>query len=55
MVQASVGALQQKLADVGDIESLDFASKAHIQACQSRIKRMLTPNLQEYDVMFLGM
>ena len=28
---------------------LDFASKAHLTACGSRIARMLEPELDEYD------
>ncbi len=47
MVQHAVAALGEAIDKVLETGQLDFASRAHLTACQSRIKRMLEPELNE--------
>jgi len=49
-------ALQKLSQDLGNVLSnakLDFASQAHLTTCKSRIDRMLSAELKEYDVITL--
>jgi hypothetical protein len=52
LLQHSLHELSKQIDAVtkGD-PALDFASAAHLEACKSRIDRMLTPPLEEYDMM----
>ncbi len=48
MVQHSLRTLSDQLGQVMKSGQLDFASAAHLGDCQSRIDRMLAPELREY-------
>lgn len=48
MVQYSLKKLNKQIEDVMATGKLDFASEAHLDACKSRIDRMLAPELTEY-------
>lgn len=48
MVQYSLKKLHKQIEDVMATGKLDFASEAHLDACKSRIERMLAPELSEY-------
>ncbi|MCH7884069.1 MAG: zinc-dependent metalloprotease [Planctomycetes bacterium] len=50
MVQHVLRTLQEEIEKVREGEGLDFASQAHLVSCQSRIERMLTPELKEYGM-----
>ncbi len=50
MVQHVLRTLQEEIEKVRKGEGLDFASQAHLVSCQSRIERMLTPELKEYGM-----
>jgi hypothetical protein len=49
MVQQSVRELRDGIQNVQETGKLDFASKSHLAACDSRIGRMLAPRLDEYN------
>ena len=51
MVLYSLKTLNKQIEDVMNTGKLDFASQAHLDACKSRIDRMLTPELTEYGRM----
>ncbi|MBN2560796.1 MAG: zinc-dependent metalloprotease [Phycisphaerae bacterium] len=49
MVQHSAGLLKEKIGAILDNDpGLDFASKAHLESCKSRIERVLESELREY-------
>jgi hypothetical protein len=48
MVQQSLRKLNKRIDKALDAGKLDFASESHLTACQSRIKRMLEPELREF-------
>jgi hypothetical protein len=48
MVQYSLQNLSEEIGKMLDAGGMDFASRAHLSACQSRITRMLAPELDEY-------
>ncbi len=50
MVQHSLRTLNNQIKETVATGKLDFASEAHLAACQSRIERMLAPELNEYRV-----
>ena len=47
LVQYALKTLGQDVKDIVAAEKADFASQAHLVACQSRIERMLAPELNE--------
>lgn len=49
MMQFSLKRIAANLTAIAS-KNLDFASQAHVAACQSRIERMLAPQLDEYGV-----
>ncbi len=49
LLRASLRELADEIAKVKDAEELDFASRAHFDACHARIERVLSPELPEYD------
>jgi hypothetical protein len=48
MVWCSLGELGESLDKVLKRSTLDFASRAHLKTCKSRIDRMLAPELREW-------
>ncbi len=50
MVKYTLQQLSGRLGEVLASEKLDFASKAHLSTCKSRIDRMLAPELEEYGM-----
>ncbi len=48
MVQSSLKKLATQINTTRTAAPLDFASEAHLASCQSRIERMLTPELKEF-------
>ena len=48
MMTYSLQTLSEEIDEVLTNGELDFASEAHLQACKSRIDRMLAPQLTEY-------
>lgn len=49
MLQYSLQDLNSKIQNTLDNGQIDFASRAHLAACQSRIERMLAVQLDEYE------
>jgi hypothetical protein len=61
MLTYSLRALAEELQQVIQVDlnnpmnpRIDFASKAHLTACKSRIDRMLSAELKEYEPLFFG-
>lgn len=48
MVQSSLKKLAAQIGATRSAAPLDFATEAHLASCQSRIERMLTPELKEF-------
>jgi hypothetical protein len=48
MVQQTVRELRDGIHKVLETDKIDFASKSHLTACESRIERMLAPRLDEF-------
>ena len=48
MIQSCLHKLNGRIDTVLAAGQLDFASEAHLTSCQSRIERMLKPELDEY-------
>lgn len=55
LLQFGLKDLSKQLAAVADSEQLDYASRAHLAECKSRIDRMLAAELREFDGMSGGM
>jgi hypothetical protein len=49
MLRHSLQQLADQIHAVQESSAIDFASAAHLQECRSRIERMLTSELREYD------
>jgi hypothetical protein len=48
MVWCSLDELGKSIDEVLKVQTLDFASRAHLKTCKSRIERMLTTKLEEW-------
>ncbi len=48
MIRHSLRLLADDIAKVADTGKADFASQAHLEACRSRIERMLSMEMKEY-------
>ena len=49
MIQNCLRKVNNDIEKALDTGKLDFASESHLASCQSRIERILKPELDEYD------